>query len=641
MANEGVADTLRRNTQQLTHVVDIVPTIRSVLDEGYESPSHAPKGCITGVDLTSIDVPDDRVAIATNMASSKRAGVVPTRHKALLTKDMALYRRSGKYAISPKTIFNEAAPASDITHVYRFGDCSSDGPNSASLCQGFLKEDEAAQEHFRRALVSLQYSALLSESAKTSDVVRFFAGWLDGNGDIERAESMAGSRVVVGEDGAIEVVHSTTDEEEVEEAPESGFAKLLRSFHPSPSDDPSCDDILLFMPNTYFADLSPETQLNDYLLASSVATFMNKALVVLDAPEDLSGFESNSQFGCPAEKDEDLPPGLERLVKVPEWLSRGCAVPCQQSHGYLGWNYVRQSDSPEEVCTNDNGRETKVFVLGTDELRDYYYDYFKGLMQRRPSPFAREWAVRLGADPEEAAMSAALEGDEIWDYVAALVSRSDLLQFQPWIERDVESYINANVRSPNLDPEGSYDAVYVRRGGDVLADPEALSFIINYWEMRGLYNKVLQTAPHNYIPLRHYLRHYVAMGGTAKIYIATNDPEEVEREIAELGPSSSDGVLINSCFTAKFTLSRPRIDLGAGSSCADRYANTLASVADLELLRKSDTFVGEFNSDLGRLVRVFRKTLNGGANAGAGESPVASKDFKMAWGYLHPGAPGW
>lgn len=40
------------------------------------------------------------------------------------------------------------------------------------------------------------------------------------------------------------------------------------------------------------------------------------------------------------------------------------------------------------------------------------------------------------------------------------------------------------------------------------------------------------------------------------------------------------------------------------------YKRNIHSIADLMILTKSNTFVGEFNSNWGRIVRIFRTQLN-------------------------------
>ena len=95
------------------------------------------------------------------------------------------------------------------------------------------------------------------------------------------------------------------------------------------NNDPSCDNILLYMPDQY-EDLSLEAQLQSYTLASMLATFMDKALVLLDAPPaDINDFESKSKYGCPSDlqAETDTKTGLSRIIRTPEWLSRKCQVP--------------------------------------------------------------------------------------------------------------------------------------------------------------------------------------------------------------------------------------------------------------------------------------------------------------------------
>ena len=61
LLGEEMQRTLRSNTKELTHVLDMFPTIRSLmqLSNGgttYDFLTKASHGCVTGVDLTSVEV---------------------------------------------------------------------------------------------------------------------------------------------------------------------------------------------------------------------------------------------------------------------------------------------------------------------------------------------------------------------------------------------------------------------------------------------------------------------------------------------------------------------------------------------------------------------------------------------------------
>lgn len=54
-----------------------------------------------------------------------------------------------------------------------------------------------------------------------------------------------------------------------------------------------CDDILLLMPE-YFARNGHGSQLNSYLLAAMMATFLGKAMLILDAPQKNTKYPNGS-----------------------------------------------------------------------------------------------------------------------------------------------------------------------------------------------------------------------------------------------------------------------------------------------------------------------------------------------------------
>lgn len=447
-----------------------------------------------------------------------------------------------------------------------------------------------------------------------------------------------------------------------------------------------CDSIFLFMPQP-FAHNGHGSQLNNFLLASLVATFTDRAMVLLDPPNELNPFKSNSQFGCPIEAwrtemrrkggepvkvgwNEDFPVGLTRLVRHPAWLSKGCSVPCVGEYTYEEWDALRIKNNatempglpPKEIQCGGTSKRTNVVVLGGQEVRDYFELYYKEQMLDRSTDLsvarASEWAARVGAKPHEARTfvnTTALDRRDTWDYISALIARSGVLRFQPWIGRDLEEYIKTYV--PDLDLNKPYDAIHVRRG-DKLA-VEARRPVRLYWTERGQYDEVTGVMPTNYIPLRHYLTQYESvtkcMDGPRTVYIATDDPVEVKAEINEL-PKDDDGYTLivtddgaPMCHKLRFIFSS--FDAQSGyhlhdgygkGSCEERYERNIASVADLMLLTKSDLVVLEFNSNWGRLVRTFRLRVNDSQRVMNGARPVLQKgDMKIAWGKKLPGPPGW
>lgn len=84
------------------------------------------------------------------------------------------------------------------------------------------------------------------------------------------------------------------------------------------------------------------------------------------------------------------------------------------------------------------------------------------------------------------------------------------------------------------------------------------------------------------------------------------------------------------------------------------YKRNIHSIADLMILSKSNTFVGEFVSNWGRIVRIFRAHLNdkfvvhdhslrwGDVFRETGEPPVLFHDTRIAFGEgKQSPPPGW
>lgn len=90
-----------------------------------------------------------------------------------------------------------------------------------------------------------------------------------------------------------------------------------------------------------------------------------------------------------------------------------------------------------------------------------------------------------------------------------------------------------------------------------------------------------------------------------------------------------------------------------------RYTRNIRAIADLLVLTKSDTFVGEFVSNWGRIIRLNRLILNdsplvGEKKQSSGkwlkkssfdeedtEPPAFIRDFRVAFGDLISPPPGW
>lgn len=488
-------------------------------------------------------------------------------------------------------------------------------------------------------------------------------------------------------------------------------------------DDGLCDDILLFMPDS-FARNGHGSQLNSYLLASEVATYLNKSMVLLDAPQWVQKFKGGSQFGCPKDSlvggenhalmreqeegeklkgtkgwVENFPTGLERLIQHPEWLSRKCPIPCQDDFKYWDWENVRTKqqtntvdpetgkkdwtfDVSEVKCKSSHGRDTSVLVVGGYELRKYFDQEIKDKMIHRvpsspidSSPIDNvDWAIRLGASAAEAKAFADLDQEEdIWDFVSALMARSGVIRFQPWIARDAEAFIKNAGLPLNVD----YDSIHVRRGDKLLQ--ESKREVNSFWRSRGYGKGTGRKIPRNFIPFSHYVgQGYHKQpcntdGEALLIYVATDDPKIIKQELSFMKKDDQGHTVMNECHKFRFVFGpMPKDDIpshlnseGGHRNCVDRYKRNIAGIADLLILAKSNLFVGEFNSNWGRLVRVFRMRLNDELMTANGEvdsgdldekeqpadgkrrrtaktvaRPVLAKGLKVAWGKHHPGPLG-
>ena len=265
--------------------------------------------------------------------------------------------------------------------------------------------------------------------------------------------------------------------------------------------------------------------------------------------------------------------------------------------------------------------------MNAGAVRTSFDMYFKHRMVDRSTPQSKVqaygWAVRFGATKEEAEyfsniMSPGVMGENIHKFISALANRSGLLTLQPWIVRDVIRYLQ---RSKLIIPSNNvrYDAIHVRRGDKLLKESGA--WVAQYWTSRGY---AVGKFPTNYIPFKHYIE----MGwkeeegggllcSTAtprtttppkSIFVATDDPTQVKKEISHLPQITTD---LGSCkerfvFPASseatsfhVTPCRKYKKTCAGDNCHKRYQRIIAAVGDMMILSRADKLVCDYNSSWG------------------------------------------
>ena len=139
------------------------------------------------------------------------------------------------------------------------------------------------------------------------------------------------------------------------------------------------------------------------------------------------------------------------------------------------------------------------------------------------------------------------------------------------------------------------------------------------------------------------------------VYVATDDPVVVRREIDALperiGPNT---VLWNSCHELTFYFNPTDADAfhlnghdEAGfrddggkeeDTCYQRYHRNIVSIADMFLLCRARTFIGEYNSNWGRVIREMRVRLNTAIGGDVddeltpGDALAYTLDTRIAWG---------
>lgn len=411
------------------------------------------------------------------------------------------------------------------------------------------------------------------------------------------------------------------------------------------NDEPDkCSRVFLYLPD-YFADHGHGSQINTYIMGVTTATYLNRAMVLAEPPLEMNKYNGGSQFGCPIDAfhetmtktssslrgepnwqiRENFPLGFSRLMEQPAWLSNGCPMPCADTHGYKDWVQLYKSynggDFMEMTCQNPDGTETNVVATGGGKLRQYFREHDPIMTRNHPSPEAAQWALNLGATPQEAKLfSNVKDTRKVWDFVLGLMNKAGFFKFQPWIARDTELFL----KTFDLPMDDEYSAIHVRRG-DKLA-VEAAGEVIKYWGAQGHVDP--NNLPTNYVPFAHYLSQWDGPdtclsndNGKVQVmkhnvYIATDDPIVVGQEIAALPNHVNENTILwNDCHQLTFYFNPSdasafhlngngedgfeQEEEGAEDSCFMRYHRNIASIADMMILSKARTFIGEYNSNWG------------------------------------------
>lgn len=387
---------------------------------------------------------------------------------------------------------------------------------------------------------------------------------------------------------------------------------------------------------------------------------------------------------------ENFPTGLSRLIHQPTWLARGCELPttCNgKAVVYDDWIRLARKQPRtlgnrkklqfnELSCTNDDGSITNVIVTGGRSLR-LYYTMARAVMtsssaSQQQTRAKQRWAINLGASPIEANRFANIvDTTKVWDYVLGLLNRSGFVKFQPWIARDVEALLQSYDIPRTLGT--TYTAIHVRRG-DKLTE-EARDEVIKFWSSQGHNDR--NNLPTDYVPFRQYLAQWdgpelcpidTTTGQQQQqhlivkynVYIATDDPTVVLSEIESMPERIGSNVILwNTCHELTFYFNPTTNaavenafhlngngeegfhDEGVVDTCHQRYHRNIVSIVDMFILCRAHIFIGEYNSNWGRVIREMRVRLSGNNDLSHDATDLAyTLDTRVAWGSDKPLIPG-
>lgn len=405
------------------------------------------------------------------------------------------------------------------------------------------------------------------------------------------------------------------------------------------ADDDKCKNLFLYLPDPqHFSYHGHGSQLNTYIMSTLIGTYLNRNVLLLEPPNEVSTFAGGSQFGCPVDAFEEIhmtspaassssssaasdswqikdnfPGGFSRLIDHQTWLTGGCPIPCQDTYTYQDWARKSIQTTAMNVpitCKESNGRTVNVIATAGGPLRQY----FRAKSKDNHFISNERWATKLGATLTEARIFSTLSNAAMWDYAVGLMIKAGLLRLQPWVARDVEMLIKSFDLFRTIGTKHPvYDSIHVRRGDKLIE--EARGEVQRYWRSQG--HSDMQNLPTNYVPFAHYLNQFRKiecpmneLGEVTErikrvVYVATDDPIVVKEEIANL-PNRIDErtVLWNDCHELSFYFNptdessfhlngdgEAGFSDGTEDNCFKRYHRNIASVADMMILAKSRTFV--------------------------------------------------
>ena len=487
-----------------------------------------------------------------------------------------------------------------------------------------------------------------------------------------------------------------------------------------------CSRILLYDTELVAKDTGVGHRLASYALASVVSVLEDSALILLEPPlEDEHNTWINfggSPFGCPVIKNDGscdgLPTGLSRIVQNSAMLSRGCDVPMNLTcaianqnrsftiQTYQDWSRISNRTTRQlgfqEVSCNDHDGNNKVSVLaiGGYQMKFYFlakvrprlvqrfWDESNSTKRRRMKweQWMESWSTRMGATIEEVHEytrangiinnrknddNSYVEEYSLVDYLNAVLNRAEVPMFQPWVVKDIATYMrkiglpqpSSSKRSLFHNEGGGYDAMHIRRG-DSLTRSQSIRATEEYWMQNGYPardNKTdnietLSIYPTNFIPTVKYWEQYITYNSNCnlhntfasvqKIYIATDDISTVKSEIANLTSINGQHFWTVCNKSVEFIFNpqeehtthlhqhlAPNAILRSGvnttSSGYEQYSRALAALVDLQILARSDVFVGDDRSYVSRLLWMLRTSFQDDHPARA---HTRTRDIVMAWG---------
>ena len=382
-----------------------------------------------------------------------------------------------------------------------------------------------------------------------------------------------------------------------------------------------CTKLFLYLPHDIIEN-GICSQLQNYILALHVAATFQRTLIVWDPVFEQADHPTSSILGCSSDhsaSDQYVATGLSQILDSPSSQNHVCSSAlCHNNHSE--WTRLVSSSANDfSLVTCDTA---SVMVSGGRKLRR---QYLQRLHQTPQQTNFTQWISSIGGvtptqmewfrQQQQQQQQQQQEEEDPWMGVAALLVPH--VKWQPSLQPVIAHQIQT------LQLPHNYTSMHIRRGDKLRR--EAKSLVGRYWASRGEENS--NNHP-NYIPLEAYVAQLHPGIDPPHIVIATDDPVTIRDEVERFEAA-------HDVYWKFHLLADHRVNYGhmkTEPDCHVRYNMTIDAIVDLEVMIRSQVFVGELNSNWGRFIHAMRTEFT--------RAQPVLRDFRVVFGNNKTRYPG-